>query len=54
MANIVILTQMQFPATIDGSGVMHFCFRSAYGIVGWRNALRHDSDQEETHAEITD
>ena len=24
MANIVILTQMQFPATIDGSGVMHF------------------------------
>ena len=24
MANIVILTQMQFPATIDGAGVMHF------------------------------
>ena len=24
MANIVILTQMQFPATIDGSGVMYF------------------------------
>ena len=24
MANIVILTQMQFPATIDGSGVMQF------------------------------
>ena len=24
MANIVILTQMQFPATIDGSCVMYF------------------------------
>ena len=24
MANIVILTQMQFPATFDGAGVMHF------------------------------
>lgn len=24
MANIVILTQMKFPATIDESGVMHF------------------------------
>ena len=25
-----------------------------YGNVGWRNTLRHDSDREETHAEITD